>query len=200
MRVVLASGNAKKLRELGAILADAGFELVPQGELGVDDADETGTTFVANALIKARAASAATGLPAIADDSGIAVAALDGRPGVYSARYAGEDGDDTANNAKLLTELAGVDDRRAAFHCVIAFVRSADDPDPVICEGRWDGEILDGPRGQNGFGYDPLFFVPSHGCSAAELEPEEKHRVSHRGQALAKLKATLAAAPMLSST
>lgn len=200
MQVVLASGNAKKLRELGAILADGGFELVPQGELGVEDADETGTTFVANALIKARNASAATGLPAIADDSGIAVAALGGRPGVYSARYAGEGADDAANNAKLLSELAGVEDRHAAFHCVIAFVRSADDPDPVICEGRWDGQILDAPRGANGFGYDPLFFVPSHGCSAAELEPAEKHRISHRGQALGKLKATLTAAPMLSSS
>lgn len=199
MRVVLASGNAKKLRELGAILADAGFELVPQGELGVEDADETGTTFVANALIKARSASAATGLPAIADDSGIAVSALDGRPGVYSARYAGDDADDDANNAKLLSELAGVDDRRAAFHCVIAFVRSADDPDPVLCEGRWEGRILDAPRGHNGFGYDPLFFVPTHGCSAAELDPADKHRISHRGQALAKLKSALATSPVLSS-
>lgn len=199
MKVVLASGNAKKLRELGAILADAGFELVPQGELGVEDADETGTTFTANALIKARSASAATGLPAIADDSGIAVAALDGRPGVYSARFAGEEADDTANNAKLLAELEGVTDRSAAFHCVIAFVRSADDPDPIVCEGRWEGEIMDAPRGHNGFGYDPLFFVPTHGCSAAELEPEDKHRISHRGQALERLKATLAALPMLSS-
>lgn len=200
MRVVLASGNAKKLRELGAILADVGFELIPQGELGVADADETGATFVANALIKARSASAATGLPAIADDSGIAVAALDGRPGVYSARYAGEGADDAANNTKLLSELAGIDDRRAAFHCVIAFVRSADDPDPVLCEGRWDGQILDAPRGHNGFGYDPLFYVPSHGCSAAELEPSEKHRISHRGQALAKLKSALVEAPVLSSS
>ena len=200
MRVVLASGNAKKLRELGAILADVGFELVPQSELGVADADETGTTFVANALIKARNASAATGLPAIADDSGIAVDALDGRPGVYSARYAGDNADDASNNAKLLAELAGASNRRATFHCVIAFVRSADDPDPVLCEGSWHGEILDGPRGQNGFGYDPLFLVPTHGCSAAELDPEEKHRISHRGQALSKLKATLKAAPMLSSS
>lgn len=193
MKVVLASGNTKKLRELGAILADAGFELVPQGELGVEDADETGTTFTANALIKARNAAAATGLPAIADDSGIAVEALDGRPGVYSARFAGEDADDAANNARLLAELDGVANRRAAFHCVIAFVRSADDPDPILCEGRWEGEILDTPRGDNGFGYDPLFFVPTHGCSAAELEPAAKHRISHRGQALEQLKTTLTA-------
>lgn len=191
-KVVLASGNAKKLRELTALMGGTGIEIVPQRELGVADADETGTTFLENATIKARHAAAATGLPALADDSGLVVDALGGRPGVYSARYAGADATDADNNAKLLTELTGIDDRSAHYECVIVFVRSADDDAPMVCTGRWDGTILDAPRGDGGFGYDPLFFVASHGCTAAELDPTEKNRVSHRGQALAKLKAALA--------
>lgn len=190
-RIVLASGNDKKLRELTVLLGDLGVEIVPQASLGVADADETGTTFVANALIKARHAAAATALPALADDSGISVDALDGRPGVHSARYAGPGADDAANNAKLLAELAGARDRAAHYHCVIAFVRDAGDEAPLLCEGRWDGEILEAPRGVGGFGYDPLFLVPSHGVTAAELDPAEKNRISHRGQALARLKAAL---------
>lgn len=191
-KVVLASGNAKKLRELTALMDNAGIEIVPQRELGVADADETGTTFLENATIKARHAAAATGLPALADDSGLVVDALGGRPGVYSARYAGAAATDADNNAKLLAELTGIDDRSAHYECVIVFVRSADDESPMVCTGRWDGTILDAPRGDGGFGYDPLFFVASHGCTAAELDPAEKNRISHRGQALAKLKTALA--------
>ncbi len=198
-RVVLASGNAKKVCELSALLAGFGTEVIPQNVLGVTDADETGTTFEENALIKARHAAAATGLPAIADDSGIVVDALNGRPGVYSARYAGPDADDAENNAKLLSELEGITDRRAHYVCVIAFVRSADDPDPILCNGRWDGEILTSPRGDGGFGYDPLFLVPTLGRTAAELDPAEKNRMSHRGQALVRLATDLAAKRMLSS-
>ncbi len=187
-RIVLASGNAKKLSELSALLDDLGVTVVPQRELGVADADETGTTLLENATIKARHAAVATGLPAIADDSGIIVDALDGAPGVYSARFAGPDASDADNNAKLLRELAGTTDRSAHYQCVIVFVREAGDPEPIVCDGRWDGAILEAPRGHNGFGYDPLFFVPTHGCSAAELDPAEKNRISHRGQALAELK------------
>ena len=161
---------------------------MPQSEFGVTDADETGTTFVENALIKARHAVDATGLPAIADDSGLAVDALDGRPGVYSARYAGPGATDEQNNDKLLAELDGVPDeaRGAAFHCVVCFVQP-DDPDPIIAEGEWRGRILHERRGEGGFGYDPLFYVPDTGCASAELEPEEKNRRSHRGQALREL-------------
>lgn len=190
-RVVLASGNAKKLRELTAVLSDFGRELVPQRELGVDDADETGTTFVENALIKARHAAAATGLPAIADDSGLSVRALGGRPGVWSARYAGPGATDAANNAKLLAELDGIADRRAHYTAVIAFVRTADDPDAIVCDGEWHGEILTAPRGDGGFGYDPLFLVPELGVTAAELDPDHKNRISHRGKALVALEARL---------
>lgn len=190
-RVVLASGNTKKIRELSALLSDFGTEVIPQAVLGVTEADETGITFEENALIKARHAAAATGLPAIADDSGIVVEALDGSPGVFSARYAGPGADDAKNNAKLLAELKGFSDRRAHYVCVIAFVRSMDDPDPILCSGHWDGEILTAPRGEGGFGYDPLFFVPTLGCTAAELDPAEKNRISHRGQALSALKQEL---------
>lgn len=190
-RVVLASGNAKKLRELAAVMGDFGFELVPQSEFEVPEADETGATFAENALIKARHAAAATGLPAIADDSGLSVDALGGRPGVYSARYAGPGADDARNIVKLLADLAGVTRRRAHYTAVIAYVLSADDPEPVICSGDWHGEIAETPRGTGGFGYDPVFIVPTHGCTAAELDPDEKNRISHRAVALAKLKKKL---------
>ena len=190
-RLVLASGNAKKLAELAAIVADFGLEVVPQREFGVPDAVEDGDTFEANALTKARHASRLTGLPAVADDSGLAVAALDGAPGVYSARYAGESADDDANNAKLLAALDGVTDRRAHYVCVIAFVRDADDAEPIVCRGEWHGEIATAPRGDGGFGYDPLFVVPERGLTAAELDPAEKNRISHRGQALAEFKRRL---------
>jgi XTP/dITP diphosphohydrolase len=192
-RVVLASGNKGKLREIENILFDLGIAVVPQSEFGVTDADETGTTFAENALIKARHAVEATGLPAIADDSGIAVDALDGRPGVYSARYAGPDASDEDNNARLLAELEGVpsDQRGAAFHCVVCLVMPGEDepggPEVVIAEGEWRGHILSEPRGEGGFGYDPLFFVPELGCSSAELSPEEKNARSHRGKALTEL-------------
>ena len=187
-RLVLASGNAKKLRELSAVLADLGVEVAPQSDFGVADAVEDGDSFVANALIKARHAARATGLPAVADDSGLCVDALDGAPGVYSARYAGPGADDAANNAKLLAALDGVTDRRAHYVCVIAYVRDADDDAPIVCEGRWHGEIGFAPVGDGGFGYDPLFVVPTHGCTAAQLEYAVKNRLSHRGQALVEFK------------
>ena len=186
MKVVLASNNPGKLRELDAVLRPMGWELVAQGALGVPEAEETGATFEANALIKARHAAVCTGLAALADDSGIEVDALDGRPGVYSARYAGLQCDDEANNRLLLQELEGVpkDLRGARYQCVIALVRSAEDPSPLIARGIWEGRILDAPRGCNGFGYDPLFYVPTHGCASAELAPEVKNAISHRGAAL----------------
>ena len=187
-RIVLASGNAGKLAEIARILEDLDIDVVPQSALGVTDADETGTTFVENALIKARHAVAATGLPAIADDSGICVDALDGRPGVYSARYAGPGADDESNNDLLLSELDGVPDeqRGAAFHCVACFVAPGMEA-PVIAEGEWRGRILRERRGTGGFGYDPLFYLPELGKSSAELSPQEKNARSHRGQAIAEL-------------
>lgn len=186
MKVVLASNNQGKLRELDAVLRPMGWELVAQGDFGVPEAEETGTTFEANALLKARHAAARTGLAALADDSGIEVDALDGRPGVYSARYAGPQCDDEANNRLLLQELEGVpeEQRGARYQCVIALVRTAEDPDPLIARGVWEGRILEAPRGHNGFGYDPLFHVPTHGCASAELEPDLKNDISHRGAAL----------------
>ena len=187
-KIVLASGNAGKLAEIARILEDLDIAVVPQSEFGVADADETGTTFVENALIKARHAVDATGLPAIADDSGICVDALDGRPGVYSARYAGPDATDDSNNDLLLRELDGVpdDERGAAFHCVACFVAPGFD-EPVIAQGEWRGRILRERRGAGGFGYDPLFYLPSLGLSSAELSPQEKNARSHRGQAIAAL-------------
>lgn len=187
-RVVLASGNKGKLREIETILAEFGIQLVPQSEFGVSDADETGSTFVENALIKARHAMQATGLAAIADDSGIVVDALDGRPGVYSARYAGADASDADNNARLIEELDGVPDeqRGAAFHCAACFVVPGE-TEPVIAEGEWRGRILRQLRGEGGFGYDPLFLVPELGRSSAELSAEEKNARSHRGKALREL-------------
>ncbi len=186
MKVVLASNNPGKLRELDAVLRPMGWELVAQSALGVPEAEETGTTFEANALLKARHAAACTGLAALADDSGIEIDALDGRPGVYSARYAGPQCDDEANNRLLLQELEGVpEDRRGArYQCVIALVRDAEDPDPLIARGAWEGRILDAPQGHNGFGYDPLFYVPTHGCASAELAADVKNSISHRGAAL----------------
>ncbi len=183
-KVVLASGNAGKLREFFRILGNAGFEVLPQSDFDVIDVPETGLTFVENAIIKARNAAQHTGLPALADDSGIEVDALNGRPGIYSARYSGK-GDD-ANNDKLLEEMKDVpDDKRTArFRCCIVYMRHADDPSPLIADASWEGTIMHQLSGANGFGYDPLFFVPTHGTSSAELLADEKNSISHRGQAL----------------
>ena len=186
-KLVLASNNAKKMKELNALLAPLGFEVIPQGQLGIPEAEEPHCTFVENALAKARHASQLSGLPALADDSGLCVAALGGAPGVYSARYAGEPKSDARNNAKLLADLAGQSDRRAHFACVLVLVRAADDPQPIIAEGEWHGEILTAQRGADGFGYDPLFYVPTHCQTAAELDGAIKNRLSHRGQAMQKL-------------
>lgn len=187
MKLVLASNNAKKLVELSAILSPLGFELIPQGELGVPEADEPHVTFVENALAKARHAARLTGLPALADDSGLCVAALGGAPGVYSARYAGEPKSDARNNDKLLAEMVGQPDRRAHYTALLVYVRHADDPQPVIAEGEWHGEILTAARGSGGFGYDPLVLIPELGLTVAEIPAEEKNRRSHRGQALRQL-------------
>ncbi len=191
-RLVLASGNPGKLRELQALLEGLPLELVPQSALGVGEAGETGLTFVENALLKARDAARQTGLPALADDSGLAVDHLRGAPGIHSSRYAGGNGD-AANNAKLLEALAGVPEERrgARFICVVVLLEHAEDPLPLICQGVWEGRILEQPRGDGGFGYDPLFWVPEQGCSSAELPPELKNRLSHRGQALRELRARL---------
>ena len=194
MKFVLASSNPGKLAELETLLAPSGLRVVPQDVLGVEPPEETGLTFIENALIKARAACAATGLPALADDSGIVVVALGGAPGVRSARYAGEGATDADNVSRLLESLEGVavPERGAAFVCVIACLRHARDPRPIVCEGVWEGRILDAPRGAGGFGYDPVFFVEALGRSAAELARAEKNAVSHRGQALAQLLERLA--------
>lgn len=185
-KLVLASGNAGKLREFQQLLADCGFEVLPQSDFAVENAEETGLTFVENAILKARHACAKTGLPAIADDSGIEVDALNGRPGIYSARYSGEGANDAANNRKLLQELADVPEekRTARYHCVLAFMRHAEDPTPILCHCSWEGRILTEARGEGGFGYDPLFFLPDMQCTAAELDKAEKNRVSHRGRAM----------------
>lgn len=194
-RLVLASENPGKLREIGALLAPLAIEVVPQAELGIGEAEEPHFTFLENALAKARHASLASGLPALADDSGLCVDALRGEPGVHSAYYAGRDGSrderDARNNAKLLAALAGAVDRRAHYYCVMVLVRHADDPEPIVTEGVWRGEIAPGRRGTGGFGYDPLFFLPGRRCTSAELDAPEKNRISHRGQALAKLLARL---------
>ena len=190
-RVVLASSNRGKLRELQKILNQENIDLLPQSEFGVTDAEETGLSFVENAIIKARHACEVTGLPSIADDSGIEVDALNGDPGIYSARYSGivGDGADDANNTKLLQALEHVKDaeRTARFQCVIVYLRHATDPVPLICQGTWEGRILTEAYGSNGFGYDPLFYVPTHQCASAELPEEIKNAISHRGQALQKL-------------
>ena len=191
--MVLASSNAGKLAEMREILDGAGIELVAQGELGIADADETASTFVENALLKARHAAQISGLPALGDDSGICVDALDGAPGLYSARYAGEHGNAAANIAKLLQALRDVPDaqRSAHFHCTIVLLQHAQDPAPLIAEGRWHGRILHAPRGNKGFGYDPVFFDPALNAGAAELDAAVKNRVSHRGLALARLRELL---------
>jgi XTP/dITP diphosphohydrolase len=198
-QLVVASSNPGKLRELAELLAPLGFEIIPQAKLGIADADEPHGTFVENALAKARHASRAARLPALADDSGICVASLGGEPGVHSARFAGEAGDGTAgreaqdqrNNRKLLALLKDQPDRRAHYACVMVLVRHADDPEPVIAEGRWNGEVIDTARGANGFGYDPHFLLPELGKTAAELDSGQKNAISHRGKALRRLVAKL---------
>jgi len=192
-KLVLASGNAGKLRELSVILDDLGYQLHAQAEYGVSEVAETGTTFVENAIIKARHAASLTGLPALADDSGIEVDALDGAPGVYSARFSGPAADDAANNALLVERLQAVPaaDRSARYRAVIVFMRHAADPSPLICEGSWEGMIQLQPAGEGGFGYDPYFFLPELGCTSAELSATEKNRISHRGMALVELKKKL---------
>jgi len=185
-RIVLASNNKGKVREIGQLLADRNLQVVPQSEFNIPDADETGLSFVENAILKARHAARLSGLPAIADDSGLEVDALNGAPGIYSARYAGNGATDAENNQKMLAELADVPDeaRTARFQCLMVFMRHADDPTPLICQGTWEGRILRQPRGENGFGYDPLFLVPEKNCSSAELPAEVKNAMSHRGKAL----------------
>jgi XTP/dITP diphosphohydrolase len=190
-KLVLASSNPGKLREFEALLAPLGTQIVPQSSLGVADAEEPHGTFVENALAKARHASRRTQLPALADDSGICVAALGGEPGVHSARFAGEPRSDARNNEKLVEMLADKDSRRAHYYCIIVLMRHAEDPEPIIAEGRWAGEIVAEPRGANGFGYDPHFFLRGLGKTAAELDPGEKNLVSHRGKALRRLLAKL---------
>jgi XTP/dITP diphosphohydrolase len=183
-RLILASNNAGKLKEFAQLLGPIGFELHPQGEFNVPEAEEPFGTFVENALQKARHAARLTGLPALADDSGVCVNALGGAPGVYSARYAGEPKSDARNNEKLVADLAAHADKSAYYYCVLVYVRHADDPQPVIADGVWRGQIIATPRGAGGFGYDPYFLLPEFGRTAAELEPHEKNAVSHRGQAL----------------
>jgi XTP/dITP diphosphohydrolase len=193
-RLVLASGNAGKVAELRELLGDGVFELHAQSEFGVTDVEETASTFVENALLKARHAARITGLPALGDDSGLCVDALHGAPGLYSARYGGVHGDAARNIARLLEELRDVPEaaRGARFYCVLVLLRDADDPQPLIAEGSWEGRILEQPRGERGFGYDPVFFDPENACSAAELDPVVKNTISHRGRALAALKRRLA--------
>ena len=196
-KLVAASGNPGKLREFRQLLEALGYEIVPQSELGIADAEEPHATFVENALAKARHASRAARMPAFADDSGICAAALGGEPGVHSARYAAgaaltRDAQDEANNRKLVAALAGRTQRSAHYYCVIVLVRHAEDPEPLIAEGRWQGEVIGTPRGVNGFGYDPYFYLPALGRTAAELDPDTKNRLSHRGQALRELVSRLA--------
>ena len=191
--IVLASNNAGKVREINQLLEGTGIRVVPQGDFGVPEAEETGLTFVENAILKARNAAQHSGLPAIADDSGIEVDALHGAPGIHSARYAGPGSSDEDNVGKLLHALESVPEaeRGARFQCVLVYLRHASDPTPLICQGTWEGRILEAPRGENGFGYDPVFYVPTHGCSAAELDPGIKNKLSHRGQALRRLRQRL---------
>lgn len=193
-KLVIATGNAGKLKELQALLADAAFDIISQKTLGVSDADETGLSFVENAILKARHAAAATGLPSLADDSGLCVDVLGGAPGIYSARYSGEGATDATNNAKLLQALLphrGSAPLTARFVCVLALVRHAEDPLPLICQAEWEGEILEAARGEQGFGYDPLFFVPGEGVSSAELPRERKNQISHRARALQQLQSDI---------
>jgi len=194
-KVVLATGNAGKVLEMQNALQEFGFEVLPQTDFNLPEAVEDGLSFVENAIIKARHACQLTNLPAIADDSGLEVDALDGAPGIYSSRYADdlplEQQGDQANNQKLLAALDGLKNRQARFQCVIVYMQHANDPTPVICQGTWHGIITESPAGDNGFGYDPLFYVAEHHCHAAELTPDQKKRLSHRGQALAELKQKL---------
>jgi XTP/dITP diphosphohydrolase len=193
-KIVLASNNEGKLREIEAVLDQQQFRLIQQSEFNVSKVEEIGTTFVENAIIKARHAAQRARMPALSDDSGIVVDALHGAPGVCSARYAGDDANDVSNNTKLLQQLVDIPatKRTARFQCVIVYMRHAQDPIPLICQGTWEGAILYELKGPNGFGYDPLFYVPTHDCSSAELDPAEKNRISHRAQALQKLIAALA--------
>jgi XTP/dITP diphosphohydrolase len=188
--IVLASNNPGKVREFNHLLEDARIQITPQGEHGVGEVEETGLTFVENAILKARNAARHSGLAAIADDSGIEVDALQGAPGIYSARYAGPGASDADNLEKLLRDLEQVpeQERTARYQCVLVYLRHAEDPTPLICQGTWEGILLTAPRGENGFGYDPIFLVPTHGCTAAELDPALKNQLSHRGQALRQLR------------
>ena len=192
-KIVLASGNQKKIKELQTLLGPSGYSILPQSDFNTPEAIEDGLSFVENAIIKARNAAKHSGLPAVADDSGLEVDALKGQPGIYSARYAGDNATDASNNAKLLAELKDIPEaqRTARFQCVLVYMRHAEDPTPLVCQGSWEGRILLNEQGENGFGYDPLFFVPSHNCSSAELPPEEKNRISHRGIAMQKLLSAL---------
>jgi len=184
--LVLASNNKGKVKEFNTLLSDLGFEVLPQGHFNIPSVEETGLTFVENAILKARAACQATNLPALADDSGIEIDALNGAPGIYSARFAGENATDEQNNQLLLEKLKKTpkEKRTARYQCVLVYMRHALDPTPLICQGTWEGTILFEPRGNNGFGYDPLFYVPDYNCSSAELSPEIKNALSHRGKAL----------------
>ena len=192
-KIVLASGNKGKVREFNQLFAELDIEVVPQTEFGVPEAEETGLTFVENAIIKARNAAAHTGLPAIADDSGIEVDVLNGAPGIYSARYSGPGATDEANCQKMLKEMQGVSEeaRSARFQCLLVLMEHDKDPTPIICQGTWEGQITTVPQGENGFGYDPVFYVPQHHCTAAQLGSDVKNRLSHRGQALQKLLAAM---------
>lgn len=192
-KLVLATGNQGKVKEMATLLSDFGFDVVAQSEFQVSEVAETGTTFIENAIIKARHAAQETGLPAIADDSGLEVDYLQGAPGIYSARYAGEDATDQQNLEKLLDAMTDVPEkqRSARFHCVLVLMRHANDPTPIVCHGKWEGRILSKAHGDNGFGYDPVFFVPEENCASAELEPTRKKQLSHRGKALEQLFATI---------
>jgi len=189
MKVVLASGNKGKLKEFNQLLKPLDIEVVPQSDFNVSSVEETGLTFIENAILKARHASEISGLPAIADDSGLEVDALKGAPGIYSARFSGEDATDAKNNQKLLEDLKDTtnEERTARFQCVLVYLKHPADPTPIVCQGSWEGYILREPRGEQGFGYDPLFWVPSKECSSAELDRNEKNAMSHRGKALRKL-------------
>lgn len=189
LQIVLASSNTGKIAEIQALLEHLPIEWIPQSELNIDDIEETGLTFVENAILKARHAAAKSNMPALADDSGLVVDALGGEPGVFSARYAGPNATDADRIQKILDNLEGIDDedRTASFHCVLALVEHEKDPAPLICHGIWEGSILHAPQGNKGFGYDPIFFVESHNCSAAELNPMEKNIISHRAQAMSQL-------------
>jgi XTP/dITP diphosphohydrolase len=188
-KIVLASSNPGKVREFNQLLGELALQVIPQSEFNVPDIEETGLSFVENAILKARNAAQHTGLPAIADDSGLEVDALHGAPGIYSARYAGDNASDQKNLDKLLQDLIDVPDeqRSARFQCLLVYMRHATDPTPLVCQGTWEGRILQQAAGENGFGYDPVFYVPAHNCSSAQLPAQEKNRISHRGQALQKL-------------